>query len=191
MHKWTYDENCLCCKLYLEFALDKTPFKSIAELKYKVERALPQIKEGSIRMKLQNIKYLCDTEPEARRLFPNGDGVRITPLYNATPDNRRAFLHVLNNYLNGFVHFWTYDEEYHVCELFISFRYKDEYDRNPDKLTAAITQEFPDISRDEIEKKLEEVKSVDSASPSWNSLNLQTIRAYADALKELVEEEKA
>lgn len=96
-HVWTYDEDYLCCKLYLEFALDKTPSKNIAELKYKVERALPQIKEGSIRMKLQNIKYLCDNEPEARRLFRNGDGVEIGPLWQASEQCRRAFLHALKN----------------------------------------------------------------------------------------------
>ncbi len=96
-HVWTYDEDYTCCKLYLEFALDKTPFKSIAELKYKVERALPQIKPSSLQMKLANIKYLSKSEPSARLLFPHGDGVPIGALEQYSEQCRRAFLHALKN----------------------------------------------------------------------------------------------
>lgn len=99
-HVWTYDEDYTCCKLYLEFALDETPFKSIAELKYKVERALPQIKPSSLQMKLANIKYLVKSEPSARLLFPNGDGVPISSLNQYSEQCRQAFLRALKNVQN-------------------------------------------------------------------------------------------
>lgn len=96
-HAWTYDEDYTCCELYLKFAKDTAAYKSIDELIHRIKKELPQIKEGSIRMKIQNIKYLSKTEAEARRLFPNGDGVPISPLWQASEQNRRAFLHALKN----------------------------------------------------------------------------------------------
>ena len=96
-HVWTYHEDYTCCELYLEFAMDTAPYKIIDELIHRIKRELPQLEKGSIRMKIQNIKFLSKTEAEARRRFPNGDGVTISPLWQASEQCRRAFLHALKN----------------------------------------------------------------------------------------------
>lgn len=94
-YNWSYSDDLTCCMLYLEFATSKAYNKSVDELIDRVENKLPQIKRGSIRMKLQNIKYLSDHLPEAKKHFPSGDRVPLSPLPAYSEQNKNAFLEAL------------------------------------------------------------------------------------------------
>ncbi len=72
-HKWTYEEDLACARAYVEFIMDKDPRKNIRMMIYKLSRILPQISQGSIRMKIQNLKAISNDNNF-------DDGIDLAPL---------------------------------------------------------------------------------------------------------------
>ena len=58
-HKWTYAENELCCRRYLEHYVLNKDNLSISDLTHLLEAELPEIGYNSIRLKLLNTRYLA------------------------------------------------------------------------------------------------------------------------------------
>ena len=58
IHRWTMEEDEICCKRFLEYyVIDKSNIDIVQFLKI-IAREVPDVSEGSLRMKIQNIKYL-------------------------------------------------------------------------------------------------------------------------------------
>ena len=72
-HKWTYDEDLACARAYVAFILDKDPRKSLRVMLYNLSRSLPQITQGSIKMKMQNFKAISNDNNF-------DDGIDLCPL---------------------------------------------------------------------------------------------------------------
>ena len=82
-YQWTFDDDFLCCIYYIAFVFDNTEDEDSALLDHLVE-ALPHIKRGSIKMKLQNIKQVAlDSGLEDRLSF--------SPLEKYTKQCKKAF----------------------------------------------------------------------------------------------------
>ncbi len=83
-HNWTYAEDYICCLEYLAYVFDNCEDESMEPLVNILSLKLPQIKRGSIRMKIQNIKQVAlDTGLE--------DGLKISPLTQYSMQCKRAF----------------------------------------------------------------------------------------------------
>ena len=185
-HEWTYNEDYTCCKLYLEFALDRTPYKSTAELKDKVRRALPQIVPASLEKKLANIKYLSNSEPAAHHLFPNGDGVRLGALSRASEQCRLAFHYALKEL--SFEGHWSYNELYTCCKTYLK-HYCSKDSLNTNDLIRELREKLPSFSQSEIEKKLKKIIELHQSLAS-NGFDSQLIQAFTQALQDTVDEIK-
>lgn len=58
VHRWTMDEDEICCKRFLEcYVVEQSKLDTISFLQ-RLSKEVPAISEGSLRMKIQNIKYL-------------------------------------------------------------------------------------------------------------------------------------
>lgn len=58
VHRWTMEEDLTCCKKFLEYyVIEKSNIEIIQFLKM-LSSEVPEVSEGSLRMKIQNIKYL-------------------------------------------------------------------------------------------------------------------------------------
>ena len=192
MHNWTDEENLICCRLYLEYALDRTPYKSTAELKDKVRRALPQIVPASLEKKLANIKYLSNSEQAARQLFPNGDGVRLGALSNASEQCRRAFYCALKEF--SFGRHLSYEELYACCKAYLDHYYSSG-SLKTNKLINELREKLPHSSQFEIENNLKKIIELHhkiikphQTPSSLNGFDLQLIKAFSQALQDTVDE---
>lgn len=58
-HRWTMAEDELCCRKYLEWYVVNHSSMDLIQFVRMLEKALPDISAGSLRMKTQNIKQLC------------------------------------------------------------------------------------------------------------------------------------
>lgn len=87
-HCWTFDEDKLCCKRYLEFfILNKSNLK-LKNFILILENDLPNINRGSLKMKIQNIKQiLIEKQIE--------DTLELKTLANYSKQNLRAMSLVL------------------------------------------------------------------------------------------------
>lgn len=58
IHRWTMAEDLICCKKFLEhYVINKSNMEFVQFLKM-LSTEVPEVSEGSLRMKIQNIKYL-------------------------------------------------------------------------------------------------------------------------------------
>ena len=69
VHRWTVDEDKICCRRFLEcYVVNQSNMDTVTFLK-KLAKEVPAVSEGSLRMKIQNVKYLSvraglkDTSP--------------------------------------------------------------------------------------------------------------------------------
>lgn len=59
MHRWTMEEDEICCRRFLEcYVINKSNMET-AQFVQMLSKEVPDISEGSLRMKAQNIKYLA------------------------------------------------------------------------------------------------------------------------------------
>lgn len=83
-HRWSYEDDYICCQEYLKFVFDYIGDDSLIELVEIISRKLPHIEQGSIRMKIQNIKKIALEEGLEDRLT-------FSPLSNYSVQCKRAF----------------------------------------------------------------------------------------------------
>ena len=58
VHRWTMEEDMICCRRFLEnYVVNKTNIDTVQFLKM-LAKEVPAVSEGSLRMKIQNVKYL-------------------------------------------------------------------------------------------------------------------------------------
>ena len=88
MHKWSVEENLICCKEYLKYSLKDDKLKPVTPLLNKLVGLLPDIKSYSILCKIQNIKQLCLE-------YDIPDFVDIMPLSNYSEVNKAAFYRLI------------------------------------------------------------------------------------------------
>lgn len=87
-HKWTYEEDILCCKLYYDIFVKEKRKIGIDAFVSELLTQLPNIKSNSIKMKVQNIKkILMDLDIE--------DSLVCTGLANYSKQNLKAMNEVL------------------------------------------------------------------------------------------------
>ena len=60
IHRWTFDEDKICCKRFLEYYVIKKSDMDTAEFIDILGKEVPDVSSGSLRMKIQNIKYLTN-----------------------------------------------------------------------------------------------------------------------------------
>lgn len=58
VHRWTMEEDLICCKQFLEYYVVKKSNIEIIQFLKMLSVKVPDVSEGSLRMKIQNIKYL-------------------------------------------------------------------------------------------------------------------------------------
>ena len=90
-HEWTYQENEICCKRYLEHFVLTHSGLSASELVRLIKAELPHLKENSIRRKISNIKFLS-TEAHL------DDSMTCAASSNCSNDNKKAFQSLLQEY---------------------------------------------------------------------------------------------
>lgn len=62
IHRWTMKEDEICCKRFLEcYVLDKSSVDFVKFIRALLKE-VPEVSEGSLRMKIQNVKYLSMRE---------------------------------------------------------------------------------------------------------------------------------
>lgn len=62
IHRWTIEEDMVCCKRFLEYyVIQRSTLDTVQFLKL-LAKEVPNVSEGSLRMKIQNIKYLTVKE---------------------------------------------------------------------------------------------------------------------------------
>ncbi|MBO7053513.1 MAG: hypothetical protein J6W27_03720 [Alphaproteobacteria bacterium] len=86
-HRWTYEEDKFCVEKYFEHYVWHTKIGNVIN---EIQHQYPHLKEGSVRMKIQNIKYLINEQGNIQDTCP------LNPLENASQQNRRAFNEVIN-----------------------------------------------------------------------------------------------
>ena len=60
VHRWTMEEDMICCKKFLEcYVVNQSNIDTVQFLKM-LAKEVPAVSEGSLRMKIQNIKYLSE-----------------------------------------------------------------------------------------------------------------------------------
>lgn len=58
IHRWTMEEDEICCKRFLEYYVVKKSAMDIVQFLQMLSKEVPEVSEGSLRMKIQNVKYL-------------------------------------------------------------------------------------------------------------------------------------
>ena len=59
VHRWTMEEDLTCCERFLEvYVVEKSNMDTVSFLQ-SLAKEVPEVSEGSLRMKIQNIKYLA------------------------------------------------------------------------------------------------------------------------------------
>ncbi len=58
VHRWTKEEDEICCKRFLECYVVKKSDMDTVQFIQMLAKEVPDVSEGSLRMKIQNIKYL-------------------------------------------------------------------------------------------------------------------------------------
>lgn len=86
-HRWTIEEDALCCRRFFEQYVSQQGSMDLYQFVQQLQRELPDIPPGSLRMKTQNIKQLC---------VENGirNSLDAKPLAQYSQQNYRAFLYV-------------------------------------------------------------------------------------------------
>ena len=83
-HQWSYEDDYVCCRKYLEYVFEDETVHRLSEMVEALHLKLPHIAEGSIRMKLQNIKQVAlDSGLE--------DSLDISPLSQYSVQCMQAF----------------------------------------------------------------------------------------------------
>lgn len=59
VHRWTEEEDEICCKRFLEVYVVKKSNMDTVQFLQILAREVPSVSEGSLRMKIQNVKYLA------------------------------------------------------------------------------------------------------------------------------------
>lgn len=90
-HNWTYEENEICCRRYLEHYVLQSSNLSISEFVRLLKVELPHLKETSLRRKASNIKQLSIEAKLA-------DSSNCAPSGNYSADNKQAFQKLLREY---------------------------------------------------------------------------------------------
>lgn len=90
-HNWTYEENEYCVEeVFKHFVINKEyDFETVITKLYIHFEG--EIKKSSIKMKLQNIKYMLNTYNIPNTLL-------ITPLQNVSEDNKYSFFVMVKKY---------------------------------------------------------------------------------------------
>jgi hypothetical protein len=58
VHRWTMEEDLTCCERFLQvYVVEQSDIDTVSFLQ-KLAKEVPEVSEGSLRMKIQNIKYL-------------------------------------------------------------------------------------------------------------------------------------
>lgn len=60
IHRWTFDEDKICCKRFLEYYVVKKSDMDTAQFIDMLAKEVPTVSTGSLRMKTQNIKFLAN-----------------------------------------------------------------------------------------------------------------------------------
>ena len=89
-HRWTYDEDYLCCEKFIQMYCVEQHETSITPLLEELSSLLPNITVGSIRMKIQNIKEIAMRES----LY---DILDYAPLAQYTKQCKKAFDKAIEN----------------------------------------------------------------------------------------------
>ena len=90
VHRWTMEEDLTCCERFLQvYVVEKRDMDTVSFLQ-SLAKEVPEVSEGSLRMKIQNIKYLSKQ---------NGldDSSSITSLGPGSMQCERAFKLVLDD----------------------------------------------------------------------------------------------
>lgn len=87
-HRWTVEEDRLCCSRYLEYYVVSKCSMDVSQFIAVLQKELPNIKPNSLKMKVQNIKQI---------LIEKGikDTLTLSPLANYSQQNMRAMAAVL------------------------------------------------------------------------------------------------
>ena len=59
-HIWTMEEDEICCRRFLEYYVVKRSNLDTVSFLQMLAKEVPEVPEGSLRMKIQNIKYLTE-----------------------------------------------------------------------------------------------------------------------------------
>lgn len=87
-HHWTYEENKICCEMYYKYYVVKKKHIEVDEIIKLLRKKLSHISEGSLKMKLQNIKSL----------LPNIlDTCPLTPLEHYSNPNDVALKEIIQS----------------------------------------------------------------------------------------------
>ena len=62
VHRWTMEEDAICCKRFLEYYVLQGSNLDTIQFLQMLAKEVPDVSEGSLRMKIQNIKYLVERE---------------------------------------------------------------------------------------------------------------------------------
>lgn len=87
-HRWSFNEDKLCCKKFVECYIVNQSNMDISSFVRLLQRDLPYIHSGSLRMKVQNIKRIA-LELKLK------DTMTITPLIKYSMQNKKAMIEVL------------------------------------------------------------------------------------------------
>lgn len=87
-HIWSDKDETICCYEYLKYSLKNNYSKEYTIILDKLSNLLPDIPKNSIKMKLQNIKFLCES-----RGIP--DFVELKSLCNASTKNHNVFSYLI------------------------------------------------------------------------------------------------
>lgn len=58
IHRWTLEEDEICCRRFIEYYVVKKSAMHITQFFQMLSKEVPEVSEGSLRMKIQNVKYL-------------------------------------------------------------------------------------------------------------------------------------
>lgn len=90
-HRWSWEEDKRCCEVFVENYIIANTNKSFNEVVQILYVELPQLKESSIKLKLGNIKAIC-------QYLGLHDYSTIKSVSNYSNQNYRAMLDVVNKY---------------------------------------------------------------------------------------------
>ena len=90
-HSWTYQENEICCRRYLEHYVLKHENLSMSAFAKLLKLELPHLKETSIKNKISNIRYLSINAGL-------DDSMHCAPLANCSADNKKVFVALFDEY---------------------------------------------------------------------------------------------